>query len=447
MLCEEIVVQVDGISRIIKFQLILILGDNLGLKSILGFTESFKGTHFCRICRISPELSLTSSVDDDSLLRNIKNYEEDIKTADMSKTGIKERCAFNNIKNFHVIDNLSVDVMHDILEGVCKYVLQSFIYEFIFGENKYFTLQTLNNRIQSFDYGHENSNKPPIILAHRIKKKMTLKMSASEMMCVTRYFGLIIGDLIPEDNKHWEMYKCLRQILNIVTSPRIIRSDAHTLQTIIAKLNSMYIIFFGNLKPKFHMLVHYTRILLENGPSVHFWCMRFELRHRHLKANSQSSSSTINLLKTVGTKQLLQMCYVIHSLECGSEIDFGCLDDKECISIYSDFSEMARPEEIECFNWINICNTTYKTGNFIITDVESSEIQFGKITKIIKLKDNIYFRLDIFDEFTFEDHYQAYITQPKNKIKYIEQKELPVFAPCLSVRINNDMYIATRYRV
>lgn len=36
----------------IKFQLILILGDNLGLNGILGFVEYFKGNNFCRVCKI-----------------------------------------------------------------------------------------------------------------------------------------------------------------------------------------------------------------------------------------------------------------------------------------------------------------------------------------------------------------------------------------------------------
>lgn len=101
--------------------MVLIPGDNLGLNSILGFVESFKGTYFCRI---SQESALTSTAKEDSLIKNIEIYEEDIKTAHKSKTEIKERCVFNDIKNFHVVDNLSVDVMHDVLEGVCKYVMQ-----------------------------------------------------------------------------------------------------------------------------------------------------------------------------------------------------------------------------------------------------------------------------------------------------------------------------------
>ena len=40
----------------IYFQLILILGDNLGLHSILGLTECFSANFPCRICKASKEL-------------------------------------------------------------------------------------------------------------------------------------------------------------------------------------------------------------------------------------------------------------------------------------------------------------------------------------------------------------------------------------------------------
>jgi len=36
-------------------------------------------------------------------------------------TGIKETCAFNILQSFHAVENYSVDIMHDLLEGVCVY--------------------------------------------------------------------------------------------------------------------------------------------------------------------------------------------------------------------------------------------------------------------------------------------------------------------------------------
>ncbi|CAI6359734.1 unnamed protein product [Macrosiphum euphorbiae] len=48
---------VDNTYTTIFFALELVLGDNLGLNSILGFVESFSANHYCRICRCpKPEL-------------------------------------------------------------------------------------------------------------------------------------------------------------------------------------------------------------------------------------------------------------------------------------------------------------------------------------------------------------------------------------------------------
>ncbi|CAI6347439.1 unnamed protein product [Macrosiphum euphorbiae] len=61
---ELIDLQTNGISvcvgntyTTIYFALGLVLGDNLGLNSILGFVESFSANHYCRICHCpKPEL-------------------------------------------------------------------------------------------------------------------------------------------------------------------------------------------------------------------------------------------------------------------------------------------------------------------------------------------------------------------------------------------------------
>lgn len=56
-------------------------------------------------------------------LRNEKNYEEDLQILDVSANGIKENSIFNEIANFHIMKNYSVDIIHDLLEGVCCYDL------------------------------------------------------------------------------------------------------------------------------------------------------------------------------------------------------------------------------------------------------------------------------------------------------------------------------------
>jgi hypothetical protein len=49
--------------------------------------------------------------------------------------------------------------MHDLLEGVAKYVLSFIIVTFV-DTYKYFSLETLNERIMSFPYEPDLKNKP-----------------------------------------------------------------------------------------------------------------------------------------------------------------------------------------------------------------------------------------------------------------------------------------------
>lgn len=69
---------------------------------------------------------------DDSLLRTIESYERDVLINDISVTGIKEKCVFHSLNDFHVTTNFAVDIMHDLLEGVCNYDLTTLLNALIF---------------------------------------------------------------------------------------------------------------------------------------------------------------------------------------------------------------------------------------------------------------------------------------------------------------------------
>lgn len=59
-------------------------------------------------------------------------------------------------------------------------------------------------------------------------------MSASEMLSLVRFYGLIAGDLITDENdKCWKLYTYLRQIIDILCSPRVISSDAKYLKILV----------------------------------------------------------------------------------------------------------------------------------------------------------------------------------------------------------------------
>jgi len=215
-----LIVKTSSGEKQIYFSLCLLLGDNLGIHSICGLSEGFNANYPCRMCKHHRNEIASITTLDANKLRTMQNYTADVLLQDLTTTGIKEKCVWDAIPSFSFIQSISFDIMHDLLEGVCGYDLALILFD-LMHDKKYFSLETLNNRIIYFDYGPVESNNavPQIKKEHLIAGK--LKFSASEMLCFVRYFGLMLGDLVPEDTESWHLYLKLKSIVDIVTTPYV----------------------------------------------------------------------------------------------------------------------------------------------------------------------------------------------------------------------------------
>ena len=124
------------------------MGDNLGLNGISGFVESFTAKFYCRICEASLKECMQWVELDRSNLRNKINYANDVTIADLKNIGMKELCVFHKLNNLHITIHVNVDSMHDLLQGVSFYVLNSLLQTFIF-EKKLFYSKLINSEVQS----------------------------------------------------------------------------------------------------------------------------------------------------------------------------------------------------------------------------------------------------------------------------------------------------------
>lgn len=92
----------------------LLAGDNLGLNSILGFSESFNNTYYCRFCKVS---KASARIDFDEKKLREENYENDLIYLDPKNTGIKEVSAWDNVNSFETKKKYYCDWLHDGPEG------------------------------------------------------------------------------------------------------------------------------------------------------------------------------------------------------------------------------------------------------------------------------------------------------------------------------------------
>jgi hypothetical protein len=125
--------------------------------------------------------------------------------------------------------------MHDDLEGVAKYIL-SFIIVSCVEKFKYFSLDMMNDKIVSFPYGPDLKNKPCTLELNHLKHD-NVRLSASEMLTFLRFFGLLVGEFVPENNPIWYMYITLRKILDILLASYCSVGSEGYLKTLVGELN------------------------------------------------------------------------------------------------------------------------------------------------------------------------------------------------------------------
>lgn len=364
----------------VYFILGIILGDNLGLNSVLEFSKSFSAKFFCRFCKADKAATWVMHQEDLNCLRNVQNYSEDI------ETGIYKDSFLNQITSFHVTENYCIDIMHDLFEGVCHYDLCHIIRYYI-DTAKLFSLETLNSRKMNFNYGQiEIGNISPPITALHLKKNH-LKMSAREVMTFMHFFPLMIGDLIPESDEVWELFRLLLKITDILLSYTFTENAISYLKQLISQHNLLYLTLFDdNLKPKHHFLVHYPTIIQNSGPPRHYWCFRFEGKHRELKMYARSTTSRKNITLTLAKKYQFKFAYNLMK-DLDKKIIFK--DKHKVLTKYTDIinnSLNTTSLQYTCKTELRFNGILYKVGYYLTK--QCNEMCLFKILELITMNNN-----------------------------------------------------------
>lgn len=449
---EGIIIDLHGQTIKMNFCIALILGDNLGLHTLLGFAESFQANFYCRFCKCPRLETQTLCKEVIELIRTKDTYKVDLESNDITKTGIKAECSWNRIKSFEVTSNFAVDIMHDVFEGVAGFDIILLLDQFI-NRDKYFSLNVLNSRIKHFNFGFAIKNRPGLISADNIKNKH-LKMSASEMKCLVLYLGVIVGDLVPINNKHWELYIKIREIVSIISAKHITNKDHKLLKELISEHHEIIINTFNDrLKPKHHHMVHYSSIMQKVGPLVNMPSMRFESKHKLSKLSANVVSSRVDICKTLATKNQLKFCYRLFTGEgfC-TKITMGkSVEIKSISDLIPTFLETCKISQFTAENFegscrstkhISVNSTTYHINNAIYVDINNTDGMpvLGIINHIfVSNKNDILFFYKQVKVLSFCRHLQAYqvIKNDFLEMSCILQSELIHYAPLVSTTLAN----------
>ena len=84
------------------------------------------------------------------------------------------------------------------------------------------------------------------------------------MFCLGKFLPLIIGTLVPDDDKHWKLFSLLLDIIDIVFASKTTVNTIAVLEGLIEEHHSTFVnIYPGrSVIPKMHYMVHYPSHML-----------------------------------------------------------------------------------------------------------------------------------------------------------------------------------------
>jgi len=446
-------------------------GDNLGMYGLFGFVENFSGNYPYRFCVIHKN-NLQQTLDEDvTLLRSkdshnghvLKNIANNNNATSTSTFGVMKESPLNMLTYFHVTDNYTPDLMHDLLEGACGYELKLILRELIF-TNKLFDLDFFNEGIRCFNYSpSERESKPVAISVSHLKSpEGVIKQSASEIWCLMTNLPIIIGDKVPCEDSHWELLLSPLDIMSIVFASAITEGSTYYLQSLITNHLQMFVQLFPNhrLRPKQHFLTHYPRCIRLVGPLIRFWCMRFEAKHNFFRRLSHIVCNFRNVCKTMATRHQLMQCYNFYTQKSidsqsvqvgpGSVIFLADVDHGQAIASLLGKGVL---EDIFLAKWVRIHGVLYRSEMFLVLAVNSEGCPiFCQIKHVFVIAGIPYFAVEQWQSDHFDRHYYAYCinkAEPAQMLVLCTQALLdyyPLHAKKSYDANNSNTYLVMRHK-
>ena len=296
----------EGIEYQFQATISFVSADNLAAHDIGGFQTHFNHGRICRACNVT-SATMKNHFNSRSLdVRTKEAYNEQVEhllqNPNLSSVyGIKHDSPLHQLQYFHVANGLPADLAHDLFEGAVPEVIRLTVLHCV--NEGYFSLLYLNDQIDTFPYGeHDKTNKPSRMSTE--VAQFRVKQTASQSWCLLRLLPLMVGHAVPLDDQKWPVLLQLLDVVEVCVAPRVNKVIAESLSFLIENFLSLYYNEYPDIsmKPKCHYLTHYPRLLLEYGPLVHCWTLRFEAKHFLFKELSWRTKNRRNILKSLAER-------------------------------------------------------------------------------------------------------------------------------------------------
>jgi hypothetical protein len=335
--------------------------------------------------------------------------------------GVKRYCLLDELKFFSVSENFSVDIMHDILEGVAQYEMK-LIFEYL--KSDFISHRELQAWIVSFNYGYtESRNKPPGV---RLEEGIDLGLNAIQTWCFVRNMPLIFGDVLQRGDKCWQL---LLLLVNIAFSPILTEGLTICLKHFIAEHHRLFKHLFPSkrLLPKHPFLIHYPRLRLL-GPVLHMWSMRYESKNYYFKRQLKSFK---NVTKTQAIKHQSDSAYTSGLASTtikkgpGKMVALCDVNEGDNIALYLNVSVEISVLKVK---WAKVHGTEYRPKLIICSSVDIDLPKFCQIRDIIVKDEEVLLISVVLHTCCFDKHFHSF------KVSFKEVEEWMI------VSINEIVY-------
>lgn len=199
-----------------------------------------------------------------------------------------------------------------------------------------------------------------------------------------------------------------------------------------------------------HLRVHYPFVILQNGPVVHYSCMKFEREHHNKKEVALGTTSNVNLPLTMSIRDQLKFCYYLKtrtSINC--EVTLGQIDEKCNANLALKFFYPEIEERSAfCIKYIEILGKKFSDKTVFVTKFNNDGMEFGIVKSIFSYNNNVYFKTQELRKICFNSYYYAYeVDSNCNNSVLIEVNSIPRLPPCHFISKHKVEFVATRFDV
>lgn len=309
---EETGITLDD-GRQLKGTIINLMADNMGFNLALALA-GHSASHFCRICELPKESCQQATAEILLTYRSSQSYQRQLDIIDNSDgkfsfkdtCGVVRYCKLNDLSHYNIFENLSVDIMHDLTEGVIPLVLKHVLEHCL--NASIFKIDDVKKMIAFYSYPKEFRRSKPSPLS---LTRQHLGQNSSQMKCLMLNLPFILYQY--QNNiafcKVWICVQQMIRIFQMVHTMRFKKSMKNELERLISEfLVNVKEIYQIALTPKLHYLTHYATILEKMGSLALMSMMRYEAKHCELKKIALRTKNFININKTIAISHQENMC-------------------------------------------------------------------------------------------------------------------------------------------